>query len=73
MFEPTKTPSLFAPPAETARPLSQATDNFYTEFEDDNSEVEEHSLRSSNESVSASITSVRVPSSHVPAQQPKTK
>ncbi|KAG8629922.1 hypothetical protein KVT40_001541 [Elsinoe batatas] len=46
------TPSLLArSTADFTRPVSQVTDNFFTEFEDDESDAEQNSLRSSNQSV----------------------
>lgn len=46
------TPSLLArTTADLTRPVSQVTDNFFTEFEDDESDAEQDSLKSSNESV----------------------
>ncbi|PSK43749.1 hypothetical protein B9Z65_7263 [Elsinoe australis] len=45
------TPSLLArTTADLTRPVSQVTDNFFTEFEDDESDAEQDSLKSSNES-----------------------
>ncbi|GAM89191.1 hypothetical protein ANO11243_072280 [Dothideomycetidae sp. 11243] len=47
MVYPPPVPPMPAMDVARARPISQATDQFFTEFEDDDSESEQHSLKSS--------------------------
>ncbi|KAF4547753.1 SAM domain-containing protein [Elsinoe fawcettii] len=58
------------------RPVSQATDNFFTEFEDDESDAEQSSLRSSNQSLDdvrrrsdTTISSYEVPTPQTESDQ----
>lgn len=51
MFARAKTPSLIPPRSQSARPASAATEILETDFEDDESEFEEYSAKSSFDSV----------------------